>query len=402
MAHEDLRLEGHIIDSLILTKVLDDIVNAGARYEIVEFNVGETERDPSAAVVRVTSDTQEELQELALRLQRHGANPLHTEPASAERAPADGVFPDDFYSTTNLDTEVLADGGWQPVAGPEMDCGVLLRDGEARTIPMLDVRAGDPIVVGQEGVRTIPVERPRGAQVFEFMSSGVSTEKPKHLVVQEVAHQMREVREQGRPILFVGGPAVVHTGASPALERIIAAGYVQELFAGNALPAHDLEQALYSTSLGISLESGQGVQGGHAHHIRAINTIRAAGGIAAAVKQGVVTSGIMHACTVHDVRTTLAGSVRDDGPLPEVVTDMVEAQRLMRERARGVGLGLMVATMLHSIATGNLLPASTPLICVDINPATVTKLVDRGSQQAIGVVTDVGLFLADLADELGA
>jgi lysine-ketoglutarate reductase/saccharopine dehydrogenase-like protein (TIGR00300 family) len=235
---------------------------------------------------------------------------------------------------------------------------------------------------------------------FGFMSSSVSSEKPQALLVHQIAERMREVKAEGKRILWVGGPAVVHTGASPAMVRLVRAGYVDVLFAGNALATHDIESALYGTSLGVDLSRGRGVEHGHEHHIRAINTIRKAGSIAAAVEQGVLTSGVMHAMVKHGRQFVLVGSVRDDGPLPDVYTDVLQGQRAMRAALDGVGYCMMVATMLHSVATGNLLPASIPLVCVDINPATVTKLADRGSSQARGDVTDIGLFLEQLAGEL--
>jgi lysine-ketoglutarate reductase/saccharopine dehydrogenase-like protein (TIGR00300 family) len=289
---------------------------------------------------------------------------------------------------------------WLRVDHPEMDCAIVVAGGRARTVPMADVLKGEPVVVGSQGIRVRPRDRGRGGEVFEFMSSQVSSEKPQGLIVSRVAAAMRATRERGERILWVAGPAVVHTGAGPAVVRLIEAGYMDVLFAGNALATHDIEGALYGTSLGVNLLEGIGVEHGHEHHIRALNTIRRCGSIAKAVEQGVLTSGIMHACVVHGVDYVLGGSVRDDGPLPDTVTDVIEAQRQMRSLLPGVGYALMVATMLHSIAVGNLLPASVPLVCVDINPATVTKLADRGSTQATGVVTDVGLFLGALADEL--
>jgi lysine-ketoglutarate reductase/saccharopine dehydrogenase-like protein (TIGR00300 family) len=247
----------------------------------------------------------------------------------------------------------------------------------------------------------MPPAVPRGEEEeFGFMSSAVSSEKPQALLVRRIADRMREVKEAGQRILWVGGPAVVHTGASPAMVRLVRAGYVDVLFAGNALATHDIESSLFGTSLGVDLAKGSGVPHGHEHHIRAINTIRAAGSIAAAVESGVLTGGVMHAMVQAGKPFVLVGSVRDDGPLPDVHTDVIDGQRAMRDQLPGVGFCIMVATMLHSIATGNILPASVPLVCVDINPATVTKLADRGSAQAIGIVTDTGLFLEELAREL--
>jgi lysine-ketoglutarate reductase/saccharopine dehydrogenase-like protein (TIGR00300 family) len=284
-----------------------------------------------------------------------------------------------------------------------MDCGLVVSPGpRVRTVPVSDVRAGDVVVCGAHGVRVeLPPRAPRGEEDdFGFMSSSVSSEKPQALLVRQLAERLREVKAAGQRVLWVGGPAVVHTGAAPAMVRLVRAGYVDVLFAGNALATHDIESSLYGTSLGVDLAKGSGVPHGHEHHIRAINTIRAAGSIAAAVESGVLTGGVMHAMVQADKPFVLVGSVRDDGPLPDVITDVLDGQRAMRAELHDVGFAIMVATMLHSIATGNLLPASIPLVCVDINPATVTKLADRGSAQAMGIVTDIGLFLEQLAREL--
>ena len=320
-------------------------------------------------------------------------------------AELDGVFPDGFYSSTNLETQVRLDGHWVDVQNPEMDCGLIV-DGEGaglvvRTLPMADVEAGHEGRLRRlrhQGDRAGRRARPRAS--FGFMESDVSSEKPQAVLVRQVADGMREAKEAGKKVLWVGGPGVVHTGAAPAMVALVEAGYVDVLFAGNALATHDIESALYGTSLGIDLARGHGVEHGHEHHIRAINTIRKAGSIRAAVEQGVLTSGIMHALVTHDKEFVLVGSVRDDGPLPDVYTDVIDGQRAMRAKLPDAGFCLMVATMLHSVATGNILPASVPLVCVDINPATVTKLADRGSSQARGIVTDVGLFLEQLAMEL--
>jgi lysine-ketoglutarate reductase/saccharopine dehydrogenase-like protein (TIGR00300 family) len=289
-----------------------------------------------------------------------------------------------------------------PVEQPEMDCGLLVH-GEARirTVPVSDVKAGDRVVCGAGGVKVeLPQREPSSGDTFEFMGSAVSSEKPQSLLLRQIAQQMREVKADGGKVLWVGGPAVVHTGAAPAMVALVEAGYVDVLFAGNALATHDIEASLYGTSLGVDLAQGKGVEHGHEHHIRAINAIRKAGSIAAAVESGVLTSGVMHAMVRTGKRFVLVGSVRDDGPLPDVHTDVIVGQRAMRAELPGVGFAIMVATMLHSIATGNILPASIPLVCVDINPATVTKLADRGSAQAVGIVTDIGLFLEGLAREL--
>jgi lysine-ketoglutarate reductase/saccharopine dehydrogenase-like protein (TIGR00300 family) len=397
---ETLEITGHVIDSMLFTRILDQVREALADYVIEQFDVGRTPVDPSYARLKIITEDPEQLEGLVQSLMGLGMTPVETGEARLLPADIDGVLPDGFYSSTNLETEVRVDGRWISVEHPEMDCAIVVAGGRARTVPMSDVLKGDQVVVGSRGIRVQPRDRGRAGEVFEFMSSQVSSEKPQGLIVRRVAAAMRATRSRGEKILWVAGPAVVHTGAGPAVVRLIEAGYMDLLFAGNALATHDIEGALYGTSLGVNLAEGIGVEHGHEHHIRALNTVRRCGSISKAVEQGVLTSGIMHACVVHGVDYVLGGSVRDDGPLPDTVTDVIEAQRQMRSHVPGVGCAIMVATMLHSIATGNLLPASVPLVCVDINPATVTKLADRGSTQTTGVVTDVGLFLGALADEL--
>ncbi|HEV7872331.1 MAG TPA: TIGR00300 family protein [Modestobacter sp.] len=399
-------LTGHLMDTGILARVLDDVLEYGGDYRIASLELGRQHQDESRALVEVRAADTELLDRILMRVQVHGANPVDPGTATTRPAPADGVFPEDFYSTTNLETLVRLDRDWLRVQRPEMDCGLVVSPAAAgtvvRTVPVSDVRAGDAVVCGASGVRVeLPPQAPRGAEDdFGFMSSSVSSEKPQALLVRQIAERMREVKAAGQRILWVGGPAVVHTGAAPAMVRLVRAGYVDVLFAGNALATHDIESSLYGTSLGVDLAKGSGVPHGHEHHIRAINTIRAAGSIAAAVGSGVLTGGVMHAMVQADKPFVLVGSVRDDGPLPDVITDVIDGQRAMRAELPDVGLAIMVATMLHSIATGNILPASVPLVCVDINPATVTKLADRGSAQAMGIVTDIGLFLEQLAREL--
>jgi lysine-ketoglutarate reductase/saccharopine dehydrogenase-like protein (TIGR00300 family) len=394
------------MDHGILSRVLDDIREYGGDYSIDRFDVGRETDDPSHAVITVVADDDESLQRLLMRLQTRGVNQVDPGVAETTAAEQDGVFPDGFYSTTNLETRVRVDGTWLEVANPEMDCGLVLeRDADGKpvrlfTLPMSDVKAGMEVITGASGIKVTVPAPDRSAEAFGFMESEVSSEKPQAVLVRQVADGMREAKAAGKKVLWVGGPGVVHTGAAPAMVALVDAGFVDVLFAGNALATHDIESSLYGTSLGIDLAQGRGVEHGHEHHIRAINTIRKAGSIRAAVDQGVLTGGIMHALVRHGKEFVLVGSVRDDGPLPDVYTDVIEGQRAMRAQLDGVGFCLMVATMLHSVATGNILPASIPLVCVDINPATVTKLADRGSSQARGIVTDVGLFLEQLAVEL--
>jgi lysine-ketoglutarate reductase/saccharopine dehydrogenase-like protein (TIGR00300 family) len=403
MPAETVILDGHIIDSLTLSKVLDLIVLHGGTYEISRFQIGTTRADPSHAEIVVRAETDELLERILHQIGQHGAN-RPTQEAEWRLAPADGVFPHGFYSTTNLESFVRLSGRWIPVDSIEMDCGIVVMvtpDGiRAACVPLHRVRKGDRIIVGDRGVKVTPLPRRDPADVFSFMGSAVSSERPKELIVAAVARSMQEVRASGRRILFVGGPAIIHTGAGPCLEAIIRAGWVDTLFAGNALAVHDIERALYGTSLGVELASGASVAHGHEHHLRAINAIRAAGGIRPAVEQGILTSGIMHACVTCGVGYVLAGSIRDDGPLPDVLTDTVRAQDAMRERVRGVGIAVMVATTLHSVATGNILPASVQTICVDSDADTVIKLLDRGTHQAFGLVTDCEFFLKELAAHL--
>ncbi len=405
MTHSEIvEIRGHLIDTASLSKVLNDIGEYGGDYVVERFDIGHGSADPSYARIRVSADDEETLQRTLMRLQIHGVNQVDPGEAEVRAAELDGVFPDGFYSSTNLETQVRLDGHWITVQNPEMDCGLIVDgtdpDRTVRTLPMADVLAGMQVVCGASGIKVTPPVATKAEGSFGFMESEVSSEKPQAVLVRQVADGMREAKQAGKKVLWVGGPGVVHTGAAPAMVALVEAGYVDVLFAGNALATHDIESALYGTSLGIDLARGQGVEHGHEHHIRAINTIRKAGSIRAAVEQGVLTSGIMHALVTHDKQFVLVGSVRDDGPLPDVHTDVIDGQRAMRAQLADAGFCLMVATMLHSVATGNILPASVPLVCVDINPATVTKLADRGSSQARGIVTDVGLFLEQLAMEL--
>ena len=397
---EVLETRGHLMDSGVLARVLDDVLAYGGDYRIDRLDVGRAHDDESYARISVSAADDESLARLLMRLQAHGVNQVDPGEALLREVETDGVFPDDFYSTTNLETVVRLGATWVPVEQPEMDCGLVVEAGRVRTVPVSDVRAGQRVVCGAGGVKVVLPVVDHSTEEFGFMSSSVSSEKPQSLLLRQIAAQMREVKADGGKVLWVGGPAVVHTGAAPAMVALVEAGYVDVLFAGNALATHDIEASLYGTSLGVDLAAGKGVEHGHEHHIRAINQIRKAGSIAAAVEQGVLTSGVMHAMVTHGRSFVLVGSVRDDGPLPDVHTDVIVGQRAMRAELQGVGFAIMVATMLHSIATGNILPASIPLVCVDINPATVTKLADRGSAQAVGIVTDIGLFLEGLAREL--
>ena len=408
MRSEHVTIRGHIIDSLTLPKVLDEIIELGATFEIVDLQIGVKHEDESFARIKVNAESEDELTKLIDRLLQHGANPDTVEDVALAIADVDGAFPAGFYSTTNLETEVRVDDRWIRVDHPEMDCGIVVQDGTARTIPMGEVEAGMSIVMGGLGIRVIPLERPRGEdrQSFEFMSSDISSEKPKALLVEQVAAQMRDVKGRGERIMWVAGPAVVHTGSGPDVSALIRAGYVDAFFAGNGVAAHDIESNMFGTSLGVYLSEGIPAEHGHEHHIRAINELRRHGSFKAAIDAEIFNDGIVYHLIQRGSDYLFGGSVRDDGPLPEVVTDMREVQSRLREMIWGqdgddlIGYCIVVGTMLHGIATGNCLPASVPLVCVDINQATVTKLMDRGSFQSMGIITDVGLFIRELAEQL--
>ncbi|GMV81351.1 MAG: hypothetical protein AMXMBFR7_25350 [Planctomycetota bacterium] len=403
MRTETIELSGHLLDNLVLPKVLDLIIAFGGDYRIEEIRVGYSPRDASTARVRVEAPDARTLNEILEQVTRSGATMAGRPEVQVRPAPKAGVFPDDFYATTNLRTEIYHRGRWMRVANAEMDCGIVLDRvrGTARCLRMHRIRKGDLVAVGHAGIRVEPIDRQADRQAFEFMGSAVSSEKPKLLLIRRIAEKISETQRAGRKVLLVGGPAIVHTGAGPHLEALLNAGYVDVLFAGNALAAHDIEASMFGTSLGVSLTSGKPVEHGHEHHLRAINRVRRAGSIAAAVRAKLIKGGVMHACVRRKVPFVLVGSIRDDGPLPDVITEMHQAQDAMRAKLPGVGLCIMIGTMLTSIAVGNMLPADVFTVCVDINPAVVTKLADRGTFQALGLVTDAEMFLRQLARELG-
>lgn len=400
MPSEIVELKGHIVDSLALPRVLDAILALDGQFEIEEIEIGKTRADQSVARIRVEAATREELDNVLAFIEQEGANRLDQVDARMEPAPKDGVFPTGFYCTTNLPTSVRVAGKWVTVEPIEMDCGIVIIDGRARTTAMNHVKCGEMVVVGHDGIHVESPARRETAGAFEFMTSAASSEKPKALMVAEIARSIREMRKQGKKVLLVGGPAIVHAGSGEAVAEMIRGGWINVLFAGNALATHDIESALYGTALGVSLEEGKPAPHGHEHHLRAINEIRRVGSIAEAVRQGILKKGIMRECVLAGVPFVLAGSIRDDGPLPDVITDSMEAQDAMRAQLPGLGLALMVATTLHSVATGNILPASVEVVCVDINSAVVVKLGDRGTHQAVGVVTDAALFIRQLAETL--
>jgi lysine-ketoglutarate reductase/saccharopine dehydrogenase-like protein (TIGR00300 family) len=393
-----IELRGHIIDSGIFNRVLgiltDDELTA---YVIEEFESGQTKTEASYARLRIEANDPAHLDEVLEKLQREtGAVVLEEGDVATEPAPADGILPDDFYATTNYDTEVRLDGVWIAVERPEMDCAIVLDDGGAMTVAPSDVKAGDCVVVGHQGVKVNLPQRSRRKAVFEFMASAVSSEKPRHALLGELARELLAVRASGKRVLLVGGPAIIHTGAGPYLAELIRDGYVSALYAGNALAVHDIESQFFGTSLGVNLEDAFPAEEGHVHHLRSVNRIRSVGGIRQAIERGMLRAGVMYEAYTKDIPVVLCGSIRDDGPLPDVITDVVECQRAMREHVPEIGMALMVCTLLHSVAVGNLLPATVKTVCVDINPASVTKLTDRGSHQTLGIVMDASSFLREL------
>jgi len=395
-----IRAEGHLIDSGTLSRIFDHIIQAGADYEVLDFRIGRTNEQTSTAELSIQARDTTTLTELLENLIPLGALVVDPAEARTEPAPADGVVPEEFYSTTNHRTEVRHGGRWIPVRNQRMDSVVVVRDGEAVCTKLRAVKRGDAVVVGTEGIHVFPLDKERDRAHFGFMTTEVSSEKQVELVVNRLVEDVHAARREGSGIVVVAGPVVVHTGGVGPLEALISAGWIDALLAGNALAVHDIERALYNTSLGIDAASGEAVVDGHRNHMRAINAVREAGSIRAAVERGVLRRGIMHRCVTENVPFVLAGSLRDDGPLPEVLTDMCEAQDAYAEALRRARIVLILSTMLHGIAVGNMLPSSVLTVCVDINPAVVTKLADRGSSQAIGVVTDVGLFLSLLASRL--
>lgn len=407
--YETVVLQGHIIDSLMLAKVLDLILMMGGTFDLEEISIGKTREQPSNARIVINATSQTLLDDILKTIQPHGASVEREADCRIELAPADGILPDNFYATTHLPTQIRLNGQWLDVTGIEMDLAITVdpAGSTACAIPMGTVLQGDRVVVGREGVRIIPLQRPQERDVFGFMESQVSAERPHGPIIADIAGRMRQLRErtqQKHPnakVLLAGGPALIHAGGRDALTWLIEQGFIHVLFGGNALATHDMEAALYGTSLGYGLTVGRAVPHGHEHHLRTINRVRAIGSIEKAVSSGVITQGIMAACVRLGIPMVLSGTIRDDGPLPGVITDSIQAQQAMRRLIPGVGLALLVASTLHSIATGNLLPATVPTVCVDVNPSVPTKLADRGSFQAVGLVMDAASFLTELARLLG-
>src|SRR5213595_2231975 len=402
MFSETIELRGHIIDSLILPKVLDQILTHDANFKILEINIGKKRADQSFARIEVSAETGEALDELILRLRQQGAEVVERANAQVARAPADGVFPRDFYVTTNQQTFICFDGKEIEVRPAMINSAIALdrKGGTARAVKFFDVNRGDEIVVGHQEVRVVPVQRATThTDLFQFINTIVDADEPKSAIIRGIGDELRRARAGGRKIAIVVGPAIVRTGASKHLVRLIEAGYVDRLFAGNLFAAYDVERALFGTSLGMNPDLAF-ARGGHENHLRAINTIREAGGVSAAVQQKILSSGILHACVLHEVDIVLTGAIRDEGPIPGVTTDIIEAQKVMRQKLADVTHVMMLATVQHSLAVASMLAPSAKTVCVDIDPAAVQRAVEHQPLQSIGLVTDVEPFLQELAHYL--
>lgn len=404
---QTVELEGHIIDSGTMGACFGAVMDMGGEFEVEAFDVGRHKHAETYCRMRVMAENEEDLRAILHELNQQGATVADPRDATLEAAPADQVVPADFYSTTNHPTYVRVDGEWHEVEDVEMDCALVVERGEngeesrIHTKVLNAVDEGDLVVTGETGIRVEPPERPRnGGGSFGFMQGGVSSERPSVSLIEEIADEMREINESDGNVLAVCGPAIVHSGGRDALADLVRAGYVDAISAGNGFAVHDLERDLYGTSLGMDTETLEHPRKGHKHHIYTISEIGRIGGITEAVKAGIIDGGVMYECVDNDVPYVLAGSIRDDGPLPDTITDSIEAQNAIREQAHEADLVLMLSTLLHSVAVGNCLPSTTKTVCVDINPATVTQLLDRGSAQAIGMVTDIGTFIPLLTEEL--
>jgi lysine-ketoglutarate reductase/saccharopine dehydrogenase-like protein (TIGR00300 family) len=400
MVSEVVEAEGHLIDSQILNVVFDTVVRRNASFDVLKFSIGRSNDEPSFISMRISSPTQQGLGEVLEELVALGCRLAEQHDANLKSADRDGCVPDDFYSTTNHRTLVRHRGKWMPVEQQRMDAVIVVAQGRAACRKLRDVRAGDHVVCGVSGIRVMPEFQERDRHGFAFMTNEISSERRVEVGVARIAAMMRDLKASGGRIAVVAGPVLVHTGGSPHFQDLIRGGFVDVLLAGNALAVHDVEQALFGTSLGVDSETGKAIEGGHRNHMRAINVISRAGGLREAVEQGVLTAGVMYECIRHGVDYVLAGSIRDDGPLPDTIMDLRDAQDRYASALDNVGLVLALSTMLHGIGVGNMLPSWVKMVCVDINPAVVTKLADRGSSQTMGVVTDVGLFLHRLAHAL--
>jgi lysine-ketoglutarate reductase/saccharopine dehydrogenase-like protein (TIGR00300 family) len=399
MEQEVVEAEGHLIDSHLMERIFDTVVEYHGKFEVEQFRIGKTNAEPSYLRLKVETHA-EDMPKLLSTLLGLGCTPVDTGDAQLERVERDRCAPEDFYSTTNHRTLVRHDGAWMEVQNQRMDAMIVLSGHHANCRRLRDLRAGDMVVTGSRGIRVIPESKERDRLAFAFMSNEISSERQVETAVRQTAALARQTREQGKTIVAVAGPVVVHTGGVSGLSRLIRGHWIDAVLSGNALGVHDIESALFGTSLGIRMADGRQAEHGHRNHMRAINAIYHAGGIKGAVENGRLKSGVMYECVKNNVPFVLAGSLRDDGPLPETITDMNAAQDAYAAMLKPAGLVICLGSMLHSIATGNMLPSWVKIVCVDINPAVATKVSDRGTGQAVGVVTDVGQFLDLLSKEL--
>lgn len=404
-----LRMEGHLLDAGLINRALDLIVDNGGSFQVLNFNLGEQRQSTSAAEVKVSAPSHEVMEEIISQLIDLGAVDLPQDEQDVKLEPVtiSGVAPDDFYVSTIYPTEVRINGEWVIVHNQRMDGAIAISQTPQGLVAqckiLRDLEVGEQVVVDVQGIRTIrktESREKRNAEEFSFMSSGVSSERRVELVVEQVAWELRKIRDAGGKVVVTAGPVVIHTGGGEHLSRLIREGYIQALLGGNAIAVHDIEQSIMGTSLGVDMKRGVAVRGGHRHHLKVINTIRRYGSIAEAVEAGIIKSGVMYECVKNNVPFCLAGSIRDDGPLPDTEMDLIKAQAKYADLLKGAEMILMLSSMLHSIGVGNMTPAGVKMVCVDINPAVVTKLSDRGSVESVGVVTDVGLFLSLLTKQL--
>ncbi len=396
-----IEIKGHLIDSAILTKIFDIIMDMGGDFQVQDFTVGRRKKDLSYAKLLVAGKNQKHLDRMLELLYLEGATSKLQKKVRFKKALKNMVMPEDFYSTTNNRTEVFHKGRWISVENIMMDKCIVVKSNKARCVPIREIKRGDLIVVGEEGIKITPPERPReGMNVFQFMGSSTSSERPTQHIAKRVAEDIYKTKNNGGKIVLVGGPAIVHTGASSSIATLIRLGFIDVLLAGNALAVHDIEYATLGTSLGMNVNDGTLAVRGHRNHMQALNYVFNAGSISQMVKKKMLKKGIMYECIKKKIPFVLAGSLRDDGPIPDVIEDVILAQKKYKEVLKDAKLVIMVATMLHSIATGNMLPADVKIIVVDINQATVTKLMDRGTWQALGIVSDVGAFIPLVLQEI--
>jgi len=397
---EVVEAQGHLIDSHVMEQIFDKVVEYRSRFEVEQFRIGRTNSEPSYLRLKVEAPTREAMDHLLQQLLGLGCSPVDASDAHLRTVDRDRCAPEDFYSTTNHRTMIRHGQRWLEVENQRMDALVVIDNGRAVCRRLRDVKAGDHVVVGMRGIRVVPESKERDRLSFAFMSNGISSERQLETAVRQTASLVLQVLDQKQKVVVVAGPVVVHTGGGPPLADLIKRGYVHALLSGNALGVHDAEAALLGTSLGVRMADGRQEEHGHRNHMRAINTIYHCGSIRQAVENDCLRSGILYECVRNNVPFVLAGSLRDDGPLPDTITDMNEAQDAYAAHLKNAGMVLCLGSMLHSIATGNMLPSWVRIVCVDINPAVATKVSDRGTGQAVGVVSDVGMFLDLLAKAL--